>query len=64
MSGIYEVVLKTPNGQERKALAFLPTEFVRRDIQEKAERCGMKATLNPLTSARGERNDKPVLDHC
>lgn len=49
MSGIYEVVLKTPNGQERKALAFLPTEFVRRDIQEKAARCGMKAILNPLT---------------
>lgn len=49
MSGIYELVLKAPNGQERKALAYLPTEFVRRDIQEKAARCGMRAILNPLT---------------
>lgn len=49
MSGVYELVLKTPDGQERKALAFLPTEFVRRDIQEKAARCGMRATLKSLT---------------
>ena len=48
MSGIYEVILKAPDGQERKALAFIPTEFIRRDIQEKAARCGMKATIKPL----------------
>lgn len=48
MSGIYELVLKTPDGQERKTLAFVPTEFVRRDIQEKARRNGLEAELRQM----------------
>lgn len=49
MSGIYEVVLKAPDGQERKALAYLPNDFVRNDLCEKATQCGLSAELNPLT---------------
>lgn len=48
MTGIYELILKAPDGSERKMLAFLPTEETRRNFFTAAEKKGLKAELRQI----------------
>lgn len=41
MQGIYELTLKAPDGREKRTLAWIPTEEVRRNFYEKARQNGI-----------------------
>lgn len=44
--GVYALTLRAPSGEERKTLAWLPTETVRRDFYEKARKNGLEVIEN------------------
>lgn len=44
VNGIYELVLRAPDGRERRMLAWLPTEAIMQDFYEKAKRYGISVT--------------------
>jgi hypothetical protein len=46
MMGVYDLTLRASDGQERKMLAWLPTEAVRQDFYEKARRNGLEIVSN------------------
>lgn len=46
IQGIYSLTLRAPNGQERKTLAWLPTEAVRQDFYAKARKHGLEVIEN------------------
>jgi len=48
MSGIYELVLKTPDGRERTQWAYLPNESVKQDLLARARRNGLEAELRQI----------------
>lgn len=48
MTGIYELTLRAPDGRERRTLAWFPTEEVRKDLHEKAERKGLTVEENKI----------------
>lgn len=48
MTGIYELTLRTPDGRERRELAYLPNEAVKQDLLARAKRNGLAASLVPL----------------
>ena len=39
--GIYELLLRAPDGRERRTLVWLPNEAVRRDYFDKARKRGL-----------------------
>ncbi len=41
LTGVYALTLTAPDGRERKALAYLPTEAVRQQYYERAKRNGL-----------------------
>lgn len=41
IDGIYEIILRAPDGRTRRTLAWLPTEAVRRDYFTKAAKRGL-----------------------
>ena len=43
---IYELILKAPDGRERKTLAFLPTEETRRNFLTAAAKRKLKVSIN------------------
>jgi len=45
MTGVYEIILQSQNGQQRKMLAYLPTEETRRNFLTAAEKRGVSASL-------------------
>ena len=44
MTGIYELVLRASDGRERRVIAWFPTDAVRQDFYEKANRHGISVT--------------------
>lgn len=47
MSGIYELILRAPDGREQRTLAWLPTPAVRQDFYDKARKRGLEIeTIN------------------
>lgn len=43
--GICELILRTPDGRERRTLAWLPTEAVRQDFYDKAAKRGLAVEI-------------------
>lgn len=43
--GICELILRTPDGRERRTLAWLPTEAVRQDFYDKAAKRGLTVEI-------------------
>jgi len=41
IEGIYELLLRAPDGRERRTLVWLPNEAVRRDYFDKASNRGL-----------------------
>ena len=52
MNGIYELTLRSPDGRERKTLAFLPTEETKRSLYEQARRRGLEVELREMKNER------------
>ena len=48
MNGIYELTMRAPDGRERQVLAWFPTDEVRQDLHEKAERKGLTVEENKI----------------
>ena len=48
MNGIYELTMRATDGRERRTLAWFPTEEVRQDLHEKAERKGLTVEENKI----------------
>lgn len=46
MTGVYELVLRAPDGRERRTLAWFPTEAVREDFLKKARKRGLEVIIN------------------
>lgn len=46
MTGIFDLTLRAPDGRERRTIAWLPTEPVRQDLNEKARRNGLEVIIN------------------
>lgn len=42
MTGIYEIILRAPDGRERRTLAWLPTDKVRQEYYNKAHKRGLE----------------------
>lgn len=49
--GIYELILKAPDGRERRTLAWLPTAEVKQDYMDKAANHGLTVEI---INAEGE----------
>lgn len=45
-NGVYALTLRAPSGEERKTLAWLPTEAVRQDFYQKARKNGLEVIEN------------------
>lgn len=45
-AGVYSLTLRAPDGRERRTLAWLPNEAVRRDFYEKARKRGLEVIEN------------------
>ena len=52
IQGIYELVLRAPDGRERRQLAIVPNEQVRQDYYDKASKNGLKIELRELNESR------------
>jgi hypothetical protein len=48
MTGIYELVLRAPDGRERRQLAIVPNEQVRQDFYQKARKRGLEIELREI----------------
>lgn len=48
MTGIYELVLRAPDGRERRQLAIIPNEKVRQDYCDKARRNGLEIEMRSI----------------
>ena len=46
--GIYEMILRAPDGRERRDLALVPNDRVRQDYYAKARRNGLEIELREL----------------
>ena len=46
LTDVYALTLTATNGQERRTLAWFPTEAVRQDFYMKAKRNGLTVTIN------------------
>lgn len=42
MNGVYELVLRAKDGRERRTLAWLPNEEVRKNFYERAHKNGLE----------------------
>ncbi|MBQ8713091.1 MAG: hypothetical protein IJ551_09790 [Prevotella sp.] len=49
--GIYELILRAPDGRERRTLAWFPTAQCKQDYYDKARKCGLTITI-----ANGDAN--------
>ena len=49
---VYEMILRAPDGRERRQLALVPDERVRRDYIAKASRRGLEIELMELDLTR------------
>jgi len=58
MAGIYELTLRAPDGQERRMLAWLPTEAIRQDFYEKARQNGISIVESSSQAKRAELERK------
>lgn len=45
MTGVYEVILRAPDGRERRQLAYIPNDAVRQDIISKACKRGLEIEI-------------------
>ena len=47
-NGVYELILRSPDGRERKTLVWFPNETVRQDYYRRAAQRGLEVIENPL----------------
>lgn len=48
MIGIYELILRAPDGRERRQLALVPNEQVRQDYIAKARKNGLEIEMREI----------------
>lgn len=48
MEGIYELILRAPDGRERRQLALVPNDRVRQDYCDKASKNGLEIELRSI----------------
>lgn len=48
MTGVYELVLRAPDGRERRQLALVPNDQVRQDYYDKARKNGLEIELREI----------------
>ena len=48
INGIYELILRTPDGRERRQLALVPNAPVRQDYIDKARKNGLEIELRNI----------------
>ena len=48
INGIYELILRTPDGRERRQLALVPNAAVRQDYIDKARKNGLEIELKEI----------------
>ncbi|MBR1447339.1 MAG: hypothetical protein IJ588_01150 [Prevotella sp.] len=48
IDGIYELILRTPDGRERRQLALVPNDRVRQDYINKARKNGLEIELKEI----------------
>ena len=46
MNGVYEIILRAPDGRERKTLVWFPNESVRQEFYSRAARRGLEVIEN------------------
>ena len=46
MENVVGVTLRAQDGREQRSLAWFPTEAVRRDVYEKAQKRGLQVIIN------------------
>lgn len=57
MTGIYELILRAPDGRERRQLALVPNDRVRQDYYDKARKNGLEIEMRELNE-----NDKMLAE--
>lgn len=50
MNNVFEMILKAPDGRERRQLAYIPNEDVRQDYIAKAKKNGLEIELKEITT--------------
>lgn len=55
MTGIYELILRAPDGRERRQLALVPNERVRQDYIDKARKNGLEIELRELNDNNNKK---------
>ena len=50
IQGVYELILRAPDGRERRQLALVPNDQVRQDYITKARKNGLEIELRDLLS--------------
>lgn len=58
MNGIYELILRTPDGRERRQLAIVPNDRVRQDFYNKARKNGLEIELRELNDNDNDNENK------
>lgn len=48
MDGVYELILRAPDGRERRQLALVPNEQVRQDYYDKARKRGLEIEMREI----------------
>ena len=48
MNNVYELVLRAPDGRERRQLAIVPNDRVRQDYYDKARKRGLEIELREI----------------
>ena len=48
MNGVYELILRAPDGRERRQLALVPNEQVRQDYYAKARKNGLEIEMREI----------------
>ena len=48
MNGIYELILRAPDGRERRQLAYVPNEQVLQDYYTKARKRGLDIEMREI----------------
>ena len=47
-NGVYELILRAPDGRERKTLVWFPNETVRQEYYQRAAQRGLEVTERSL----------------
>ena len=59
MKNVYELILRAPDGRERRDLAIVPNDRVRQDYYTKARKNGLEIELREINE-NDNQNEKQV----